>query len=191
MIAVSIKCTSENFDIGEIGEFWYWCLILEVRSSFFPLHHKPMGGNWEGLLKFDLVWTKKILNTLEHRLTVMLDTLKRKIETSDLFSCPWDHLRSWTVTTRFYRQQLLIETSYRLIATDMPHRIFLSGHDLGISYYHGLLRSNNSSFDASGQEEHDAGKWMSCLHLVNNYYRKTFFAKIYFLLFLEFLLSVG
>ena len=35
-----------------------------------------------------------------------------------------------------------------------------------------LLRSNDNSFEASGQEEHDTAKTMACLYWVKSYYRK-------------------
>ena len=42
----------------------------------------------------------------------------------------------------------------------MQHDLFPSGHDLDLwsNFQHNFLRSNYSSFDASGQEEHDADK---------------------------------
>ena len=42
----------------------------------------------------------------------------------------------------------------------MQHDLFQTGHDLNLesNFQHDLLRSNYSSFDASRQEEHDAGK---------------------------------
>ena len=42
----------------------------------------------------------------------------------------------------------------------MQHELFRSGHDLDLrsNFQHNLLRSNNSSFVASRQKEHDAGE---------------------------------
>ena len=42
----------------------------------------------------------------------------------------------------------------------MKHDLFGSGHDLDLrsNFQHDLSRSNDSSFDASWREEHDAGK---------------------------------
>ena len=45
-------------------------------------------------------------------------------------------------------------------STDMQHDLFRSGHDLDLrsNFPHNFLMSHYTSFDASRQEEHDAGK---------------------------------
>ena len=73
----------------------------------------------------------------------------------------------------------------------MQHDLFGSGRDLDLrsNFEHDLSRSNYTSFDASKQEKHYAGK-INVVSLLNQklLQKKYFWKK---LLFLEFLLSGG
>ena len=93
-LTVSIKCLSGSFDVGDprSGQFCDLSII----------------SKWEKIER-RLFWTKAIGNTLEHRITVRIDTLSQNIGTSYPYSCRRGHFRSWKITAVF-SQQLFIET---------------------------------------------------------------------------------
>ena len=83
---VSIKCISQNFDIGDLrsGQFCDLSIISQWEKN-----------------ERRLFWKKTIRNTLKHRVTGRLDTLSRNIATSDPSACRQGHFRSWKVTSSF------------------------------------------------------------------------------------------
>ena len=83
-VLVSSKCIYDNFDIGDLrsGQF---CDLL---------------SQWEKIER-RLFWTKRILNTLKHRVVGRLVSLNWKIVISDSSSLPQGHFRSWKVTSSF------------------------------------------------------------------------------------------
>ena len=120
---VSIKCLSQNFDIGDLrsGQFCDLSIISQWEKN---------GRR--------LFWKKTIGNTLKHRVTGRLDTLCRNIVIDDPSSCGQGHFRSWRVTSSFSaltfdRDQLERWKHHRCVqaddadrTTDMQHELFCS-----------------------------------------------------------------
>ena len=135
---VSIKCISQNFDIGDLRS-----------GQFFDL---SIISQWEKNER-RLFWTKKnIQNTLKHRFRDRIDTLSRNIATDDPSSCHQGHFRSWKVTSSFSgitfdRDQLERWKHHRCVQADDAdrlHDLFRSGHDLDLrsNFQHNLSRSS-------------------------------------------------
>ena len=82
-VIVCMKWISLNFYIGDLrsGEF-------KVDLSII--------SHWEKIRR-RLFWTNTILNIFKHRATGKLDTLKRKIATTEPSLCPRGHLRYLSV----------------------------------------------------------------------------------------------
>ena len=85
-----VKWPHLNIVIGHLRS----CQFCDLSS----LHYKSI--KWEKT-ENHLFWTKTILNTLKHRATGKIDTLNRKVATSDLPSWPQGHFRLWKVTGSF------------------------------------------------------------------------------------------
>ena len=110
---VSIKCISQNFNIGDLrsGQFCDLSIISQWEKN-----------------ERRLFWTKTIQNTLKHRLRGRIDTLSRNITTHDPSSCHQGHFRSWKVTSSlsgitFHRDQLEQWKHHRCVQADDADRL--------------------------------------------------------------------
>ena len=85
-LIASIKQLSQNLDIGDprSGQFCDLSIISQCEKN-----------------ERHLFWTKTIWNTLEHRVTVIIDNLNHNIATSYPSSCRRGHFRSWKVISNF------------------------------------------------------------------------------------------
>ena len=122
--------------------------------------------------------------------TGRLDTLNRKIVTSDLSECPRGHFKSWKVTSTFSAITFDSDELER-----WKHHYMCWGRRYGSTDCNMILPKVKlhtvklhipSLFNASRQREHDElSRWMSCPYFnwVKSYYRKTFFVKRLFLKF--------
>ena len=172
---VSIKCISQNFDIGDLrsGQFWDLSIISQWEKN-----------------ERRLFWTKNIQNTLKHRIRGRIDTLSRNIVTDDPSSCHQGHFRSWKVTSSFSgitfdRDQLERWKHHRCVQADDADRLIcnmtFSGQVMTLTWgqifnvtFQGQLIYHSTRLDKRNTM---LAKEMLCLYWVKSYYRKTLIAK--------------
>ena len=172
---VSIRCISQNFDIGDLrsGQFCDLSIISQWEKN-----------------ERRLFWTKTVQNTLKHRFTGRLDTLSRNIVTGDPSSCRQGHFRSWKVTSSFSaitfdRDQLERWKHHRCVQADDTDRLIcnmtFSGQVMTLTWgqifnmtFQGQIIYHSTRLDKRNTM---LAKWMSCLYRVKSYHRKTFYIK--------------
>ena len=94
-VAVSIKCISQNFYVGDLrsGQF------CDLTASNLTLTLSIISQR--ETIEKHLFWIKTILNTLKRRISGRIGHLNRKITTSDPSSWPQGHFRPGKVTGSF------------------------------------------------------------------------------------------